>query len=66
VDRRTNRPVSDLELSRLVADYYRDEAERCGLTNLYDERLRGVRAQLEELSGRGVDSAFVLHVLICT
>lgn len=66
MDRRTNRSVSDLELSRLVADYYRDEAEQRGISNLYDERMRWVRPQLEELSGRGVESAFVLHGLVCT
>jgi hypothetical protein len=32
----------------------------------YDERVRRVLPQLEKLSGRGVESAFVLHVLICT
>ena len=66
MDRRTNRSVSDLELSRLVADYYRDEAESLGITKVYDERLRRVEPQLEELSRRGIESAFVLHVLICT
>jgi hypothetical protein len=58
--------VSDLELSRFVADYYRDEAERQGMTSLYDERMRMVQPRLAELSQHGVVSAFVLHVLICT
>ncbi len=66
MDRRTNRPVSDLELSRLVADYYRAEAEPRGIANVYDERMQRVQPQLEELSRRGIESAFVLHVLICT
>jgi len=26
-----------------MADYYRDEAERCGVTDRYDERVRLVR-----------------------
>lgn len=66
MDQGTNRPESELELSRLVADYYRDEAERQGVTSLYDERMRMVRPRLEELTRQGVESAFVLHVLICT
>jgi hypothetical protein len=66
VERRTNRAVSDRELSRLVADYYRDEAEQRGIANEYDERMRRVQPELEELSRQGIESAFVLHVLICT
>src|SRR5713101_180541 len=66
VERRTNRAVSDRELSRLVADYYRDDAKERGIANEYDERLRRVQPELEELSRRGIESAFVLHVLICT
>jgi hypothetical protein len=49
-----------------MVDYYRDEAERCGVTDRYDERVRLVLPQLEDLSRRGVESAFVLHVLVCT
>ena len=64
--RRTNRAVSDRELSRLVADYYRDEAEQHGITNVYNERMRRIEPELEELSRQGIESAFVLHVLICT
>src|SRR5713101_6652475 len=65
-DRGTNRPASDSELSRLVIGYYRDEAERQGVSNVYDERTQGVLPRIEDLSWRGVESAFVLHVLICT
>ncbi len=66
MNRRTNRRASDLELSRRMVDYYRDEAERCGVTDRYDERVRLVLPQLEDLARRGVESAFVLHVLVCT
>lgn len=62
----TNRRASDFKLSRLIVDYYRDEAERSGVTKLYDERVRMVLPQLEDLSRRGVESAFVLHALVCT
>ena len=65
-NRRTNRRASNLELSRLMVDYYRDDAERGGVTTLYDERVRIVLPQLEDLSRRGVESAFVLHALVCT
>lgn len=66
-NRGTNRAGSDRELSRRIADYYRDDAERGGMAaDLYDERMRLVLPQLEALSRRGVESAFVLHVLICT
>ena len=53
-------------MSRLVIDYYRDEAERQGVATLYDERTQGVLPRIEDLSRRGVESAFLLHVLICT
>ena len=46
--------------------YYRDEAERQEVTSLYDDRTQGVLPRIEDLSRRGVESAFVLHVLICT
>lgn len=61
----TNRPISDLELSRLVV-YYREEAERLGETERYDARVRAVLPYLEDLSQRGFEASFVLHVLICT
>ena len=66
MNRRTNRRASDLELSRRMVVYYRDEAVRCGVTDLYDEHVRLVLPQLEDLSRRGVESAFVLHSLVCT
>jgi hypothetical protein len=49
-----------------MIDYYRDEAERQGVATLYDERTQGVLPRIEDLSRRGVETAFVLHVLICT
>src|SRR5688572_19921299 len=64
-DRRTNRPA-DLELSRLLIDYYRDDAERQGVSSQYDERVTGVLSRVDDLSAGGVEAAFVLHVLICT
>ncbi len=66
VNRGTNRQASDGKLSRLMIDYYRDEAEQRGLSTPYDERVRGVQSELEDLSRRGVESAFVLHALVCT
>lgn len=66
-NRGTNRAGSDRELSRRIANYYRDDAERGGMAaDLYDARMRLVLPQLEDLSRRGVESAFVLHALICT
>lgn len=58
--------ASERDLSRLVIAYYRDEAERQGASKLYDERTQEVLARIDDLARRGVESAFVLHVLICT
>jgi hypothetical protein len=66
VDRGTHRLASDRKLSRLLVDYYRDEAEQRGLAERYAERVRLVQPQLESLSRQGVESAFVLHALVCT
>src|SRR5260370_6916330 len=66
VDRGTHRLASDRKLSRLLVDYYRDEAAQRGLTERYEERVRLVQPQLEHLSRQGVESAFVLHALVCT
>src|SRR5260370_20504928 len=66
VDRGTHRLASDRKLSRLLVDYYRDEAEQRGLIERYEERVRLVQPQLENLSRQGVESAFVLHALVCT
>jgi hypothetical protein len=66
VNRGTHRLASDRKLSRLLVDYYRDEAEQRGLTDRYEERVRLVQPLLENLSRQGVESAFVLHALVCT
>src|SRR5260370_16655694 len=66
VDQGTHRLASDRKLSRLLVDYYRDEAAQRGLTERYEERVRLVQPQLEHLSRQGVESAFVLHALVCT
>ena len=58
--------MSDLELSRLLVDYYRDDATRSGEKEVYDARVKAVLSHLEDLSRRGFEAAFVLHVLVCT
>lgn len=64
--RGTHRLASDRKLSRLLVDYYRDEADQRRLTDRYAERVRLVQPQLTNLSRQGVESAFVLHALVCT
>lgn len=65
-ERGTNRLLSERDLSRLVIAYYRDEAERQEASKLYDDRTQEVLARVDDLAQRDVESAFVLHVLICT